>query len=107
MHGKALSWKRGLVRVALATATLMLGSFSVAQGQEASCVEYAQKLCEKADPASCQAITMATGLMPAEACDAGLNDLNFSFDRLVELKKAVHRARRSPVWGPGRGYGDL
>jgi protein-disulfide isomerase len=74
---------------ALLAAPGLMGSVAVGQEEAAAgpCAEYAAKLCEKADPASCQAIEMATELMPPAACEAGLKDLEYSFAKLTELKK--------------------
>lgn len=92
MKKTVLSFGLGFARVALAIAVVAAGSLAIqaaalAQDEAGPCAEYAQKLCEKADPASCKAITTTTGLMPADACKEGLKDLNFSFSRLEELKK--------------------
>jgi len=67
-----------------ATATLAQESQAEATGP---CADYAKKLCEKADKATCQAVNMATDLMPAKACEAGLADIEFSYNRFVEMKK--------------------
>lgn len=80
----------------LAAAALLTGLFAApglpatAAAQEEAggpCADYAAKLCEKADPASCQSIRSATGLMPPAACEAGLKDLEYSFAKLEEMKK--------------------
>ncbi len=82
-------------RVALAATAitgLTLASAATAQDADAveatgPCADYAKKLCEKAGPATCQAIQMATDLMPAKACESGMTDLDFSFGRMEEMKK--------------------
>jgi protein-disulfide isomerase len=94
MHKKSMSPKPGFVRALLVTASFVaycgfVFAPSSAQAQEADgpCAQYAQELCEKAGAASCQSIKMATDLMPPRACEAGLDDLEFSYGRLAELKK--------------------
>ncbi len=77
-------------RIALA-AMLLAGSYGVpttALAQDA-CSDYADKLCEKAGEgsATCASIRMATGVMPAGACEAGMKDLEFSFEKLAEMGK--------------------
>jgi len=85
---------RRVVRaIAAGAVVLMTGFAGAALAQDGAaeatgpCADYAKKLCEKADPASCQAINMATDLMPAKACEAGLADVEFSYGRLEEMKK--------------------
>ncbi len=68
-------------------AILSFAAPTLAQDAEGPCAEYAQKLCEKAGPASCQSITSTTDLLPAKACEAGLADLDYSIGRIAELKK--------------------
>ncbi len=71
------------------TATAQEAAAPAAADPEATgpCADYAKKLCEKAGPATCQAIQMATDLMPANACETGMKDLDFSFSRIEEMKK--------------------
>lgn len=79
-----------LARVAVGAAAvlgLVLATAATAQEETGPCADYATKLCEKAGPATCQAIQMATNLMPAKACEAGMKDLDFSYERIAELKK--------------------
>jgi len=85
--------KSKLQTIALA-AVLLAGTYGVssemrAQDATGPCADYAAKLCEKAGPTSqtCANIKSVTGLMPAEACDAGLNDLDYSYGRIAELAK--------------------
>ncbi len=79
-----------LARVALSAAAalgLVLVTAASAQDTAGPCADYAQKLCDKAGPTTCQAIKMATDLMPAKACEAGMKDLEFSYERIAEMKK--------------------
>jgi len=82
--GRAIAVGALVLITGVAAATLAQDNQAEATGP---CADYAKKLCEKADAASCQAINMATDLMPAKACEAGLADLEFSYDRLEEMKK--------------------
>lgn len=82
---KSSKLSRGLAAAAL---LVLIGSAAPAQEEAGGpCADYATKLCEKADPASCAAIKSATSLMPPAACEAGMKDLEYSFTRLTEMKK--------------------
>ncbi len=78
----------GTVAVTLVAA----GAVAAQEGETAEtasgpCATYAEKLCEKAGPSTCQAIKMAVDIMPAKACEAGLADLDHSFAQIEEMKK--------------------
>lgn len=69
------------------TLTGLLAGAAIAADEGGPCADYAKKLCEKADPATCQSIEMATDLLPAKACEAGLADLDYSYGRITALKQ--------------------
>jgi len=52
------------------------------------CAAYANKLCDKAGPETCEAIKTTTDLMPPDACTAGLKDIEFSVKKLAASQKA-------------------
>lgn len=69
------------------TAEQSLAQVAGAPAEADACTKYANALCDKAGPDSptCQSIKTATDLMPAEACAAGLGNLDHSFAKLAEL----------------------
>lgn len=60
-----------------------------AAGAADACTKYADALCEAAGKESptCQSIKSTTGLLPPEACQAGLGNVAYSKTKLGELRK--------------------
>jgi protein-disulfide isomerase len=54
-----------------------------------ACAKYSDALCEQAGKESptCQSVKAATGIMPPEACQAGLAKLDFSKAKLADARK--------------------
>src|SRR5262245_16265038 len=59
-------------------------SSATASTDSGPCTTYANRLCEKAGPDSstCQAIKVATDLMPPEACTTGLKNVDYTAKKL-------------------------
>jgi len=86
--------KRCVLRPRLPLGIVLLTSLGLAAcnkpptSSTESCGTYAKLLCEKADPESsqCEAIRVATDLMPPAACAAGLRDVEYTTKKLESIQ---------------------